>query len=90
MAQAAFLCESDGNDAVAVRSMYSPPTASLFGDEARLQDLGGDARRAGLAVRTARPLASVLNGDGGALGLMSRSSAPRTVSPLSMSTISTA
>ncbi len=68
MAQAAFLCEGEGDDARALPVNVLAPTVSLFGDAARLADLAGDARRAGLLVRGARPLDSVLRGDGGVLG----------------------
>jgi DNA-binding MarR family transcriptional regulator len=68
MAQAAFLCEGEGDEAEALPVDVLAPTASLFGDAARLQGLAGDARRAGLSVRGARPLESLLVGDGGVLG----------------------
>lgn len=69
MAQAAFLCEGQGDgDVAALPVDVLAPTASLFGDAERLASLAGDARRAGLAVRTARPLESLLRGDGGVLG----------------------
>ncbi len=68
MAQAAFLCEVEGDDAPALPVDVLAPTVSLFGDAGRLGRLAGDARQAGLVVRGARPLESVLRGDGGVLG----------------------
>ena len=68
MAQAAFLCEGEGDVVAALPVDVLAPTASLFGESARLQGLAGDARRAGLTVRAARPLESLLDGDGGGLG----------------------
>lgn len=67
MAQAAFLCEGEA-DVAALPVDVLAPTASLFGEGERLAILAGDARRAGLAVRAARPLESLLRGDGGVLG----------------------
>lgn len=67
MAQAAFLCEGDA-DAAALPVDVLMPTATLYGDPERLDGIAGDARRAGLAVRAARPLESLLRGDGGVLG----------------------
>lgn len=67
MAQAAFLCEEDG-DGAALPVDVLAPTVSLFGDPERLGGIAGDARRAGLAVRAARPLESLLQGGGGVLG----------------------
>lgn len=67
MAQAAFLCEG-ARDGAALPVDVLAPTASLFGDAGRLEPLAGDARRAGLTVRSARPLESLLRGDGGVLG----------------------
>lgn len=68
MAQAAFLCEGERDVAAAPPVDVLVPTASLFGDPARVAGLAGDARRAGLAVRAARPLESLLQGNGGLLG----------------------
>ena len=68
MAQAAFLCEGEGDVAPRLPTDVLAPTASLFGEGERLAVLAGDARRAGLAVRAARPLESLLRGDGGVLG----------------------
>ena len=67
MAQAAFLCEG-GGDAAGSPLDVPAPTASLFGDAERLAVLAADARRAGLTVRGARPLESLLQGEGGVLG----------------------
>ena len=44
------------------------PTVSLFGEGPALQLLSSDARAAGLCVRGARPLESLLDGNGGILG----------------------
>ncbi|MBX9896343.1 MAG: winged helix DNA-binding protein [Qipengyuania sp.] len=68
MVQAAFLCEGERDAAASLPVDVLAPTASLFGDPGRLAGLAGDARRAGLAVRAARPLESLLRGDGGVLG----------------------
>jgi DNA-binding MarR family transcriptional regulator len=68
MAQAAFLCEFEGDAAPALPVDVLAPTASLFGDPQRLVELAGDARRAGLSVRGAGPLAGVHGGAGGVLG----------------------
>ena len=68
MAQAAFLCEDDGDVAEPHPIDVLAPTASLFGHPDRLATLAGDARRAGVAVRAARPLESLLAGDGCVLG----------------------
>lgn len=68
MAQAAFLCEGEGDAVAPLPVDVLTPTASLFGDGERLQGLASDARRAGLAVRAARPLESLLQGEGGVLG----------------------
>ena len=67
MAQAAFVCEGDA-DVAALPVDVLAPTATLFGDPDRLAGIAGDARRAGLPIRAARPLASLLRGDGGVLG----------------------
>jgi hypothetical protein len=67
MAQAAFLCEGEA-DVAALPVDVLAPTASLFGDAERLEALAADARRAGLGVRGARPLDTLLHGDGGILG----------------------
>lgn len=68
MSQAPFMCEVEGDVAPPVPVEVLAPTASLFGDGERLQGLAGDARRAGLMVRGASPLESVLDDDGGLLG----------------------
>jgi DNA-binding MarR family transcriptional regulator len=68
MVQAAFLCEGEEDGAAGLPVDLLAPTACLFGDAARLRGLAGDARRAGLSVRAARSLESLLVGDGGALG----------------------
>jgi hypothetical protein len=68
MAQAAFLCEGDADVAAAVPSDVLAPTASLFGTGARITAMSEDARRAGLLVRAARPLGSLLQAEGGVLG----------------------
>lgn len=67
MAQAAFVCEGE-RDVAALPVDLLAPTATLYGDADRLAPLAGDARRAGLDVRAARPLESLLRGDGGVLG----------------------
>ena len=67
MAQAAYLC-NDRAIADVARDPALAPKVTLFGSAEALAQLAGDCRRSGLDVRGARPLASVLSADGGALG----------------------
>lgn len=68
MAQAGYLCEGTGDAPAFVPADVLAPTISLFGDATSLAGLEDDARRAGFAVRGARPLESLLAGEGGVLG----------------------
>ena len=67
MAQAAYLCD-DRAIADLARDPTFTSTVSLFGEADALAELAKDSRRSGLDVRSAKPLASVLAGDAGALG----------------------
>ena len=68
MAQLAYLGEGDVRlDGAALADVLAP-TVSLFGDPSALKQLAQDARGAGLIVRGARPLESLLGGNGGVLG----------------------
>lgn len=66
MAQLAYAFDGDADGARPADVLA--PTISLFGEPAALAQLGEDARAAGLIVRGARPLESVLAGAGGVLG----------------------
>ncbi|HEU4821121.1 MAG TPA: winged helix DNA-binding protein [Qipengyuania sp.] len=68
MAQLAYLAEDDARFDVAVPADVLAPTVSLYGDPSALTQLAQDARGAGLIVRGARPLESLLGGSGGVLG----------------------
>jgi hypothetical protein len=68
MAQLAFVGESDTQPAGAVPLDVLAPTVTFYGDAAALAALAEDARGAGMIVRGARPLESLLVGDGGVLG----------------------
>ena len=67
MAQAAYLGE-DRAIADLARDSALARTVSLFGSAAALAELAHDSQLAGLAVRSARPLETILTGDAGALG----------------------
>jgi DNA-binding MarR family transcriptional regulator len=68
MAQLAYLGEGDARLDGAVPADVLAPTVSLFGNPAALDGLAQDARGAGLVVRGARPLESLVEGNGGVLG----------------------
>ena len=67
MAQAAYLCEDRAIAELACNPALAP-TVTLFGSAGRLAQLAEDCRRCGLAVRGAKPIASLLAGDAGPLG----------------------
>lgn len=68
MAQLAFVGEADSGGEAATPIDVLAPTVSLYGEAAALRGLAQDARSAGMIVRGARPLESLLAGDGGVLG----------------------
>lgn len=68
MAQLAYSYDGDRAPPVAVPTDVLAPIVSLFGEAAALSGLAEDARQAGLAVRGARRLESLLTGDSGVLG----------------------
>lgn len=76
MAQLAYACEGEADGTSALADVLAP-TMSLFGDSAALDRLGRDALAAGLILRGARPLASLLEGDGGILGDIVMADCPR-------------
>lgn len=69
MPQLAYAFDGDHEAAsLAVPTDVLAPTLSLFGDRAALAQLAEDARKAALVVRGARPLESLIDGEGGVLG----------------------
>lgn len=69
MAQAAYLCDLEDETSVAfVPHDVLAPTLSVFCEPGRMDSFIGDAKRGGYALRGARPLGSLLSGEGGALG----------------------
>lgn len=68
MAQLAYWSEGEAHPETAGPADVLAPTVSLYGDAAALDPLARDARSAGMIVRGARPLESLLAGDGGVLG----------------------
>lgn len=67
MAQAAYVC-GDRPLSRPVRDAVLAPTVSLFGDSGDLARMARDCEASGLNTRGARPLASLLDGDGVLLG----------------------